>query len=179
MEDRHVWTRGTAGISEWSAPQWKHTSAGWYSSQVAPEFQTHFILQTQLVFSYSLFSISPLCLIQSLSMCFFSSCLSNPLCKYIFLLCIFLFWLSRFPSLSSCVPKCTSVPQFSRWGNIPWGRHVFVASLEISPPFFSALKKINSSSIFLYLFRVSILQGGGTANSVRLLGGKGGFICIH
>lgn len=61
----------------------EHTSAGWYRSQVAQGLQTSLILQTPLVFRYSVFSILPLCRFQSLSL--FSRLLSLSFSKLFFM----------------------------------------------------------------------------------------------
>lgn len=126
------------------------------------------------------FLILPLCLFQSPS--FFhsvSSFLSNPLCKYIFYSASSSFYCHiSFPALYSCMLKFTAVPRFGRWGMIPRGRHVFVASLKLSPDFLFSRwkKKINSTSL---CSKSSILQEEAMQTELEFWGEKWGFICIH
>lgn len=188
--DRQVWARGAAAISEWSALQWKHTSAGWYSSQVALALQTCLILQTQLVFSYSLFSILlcvsfNLCRSSTVSLFFLLFFFSNPLCKYIFYSASSSFYCHiHFPFLSSCMLKFTRVPELSHWGKIPQGWHGILQCLcgqlkTLRNFVFLEKSIVLLCALFLYLFGVLHPAGVGNANSVRVLEGKGAFICIY
>ncbi len=172
---------GHAAISEWNALQWKHTSAGWYSSQVALELQTCLILQTQLVFSYSLFSILPLCLFQSMSLFHCFSLLPFSAILYVNIyftlhLPLFTVTLIFLSSLHACwnSPECQSSVTGERFPKVGMEYYsVFLASLKLYRIFDLKKKSIVLlCALFLYLFRVLHPAGGGNANSVRVLKGK-------